>query len=161
MTLFEMNKSDKEILIGLLRMKAGFAVLIFIGFALLISLVTLLFITVGNPSPGIINRAGLGIGVAFFTVVVIFRKAFLIIADLSFGKKIRIKYDGFNKITDKPAFIEKEFLLTAISSLGELYKIDFEHSFTIELSKFSKDILHITQFNKIIFPNDPFDPTTE
>ena len=148
-----MINRDRKILIGELRLKAGLALIIFVSISFIIAIITGISIAFGSPA-GIIERACFAIAVVFILDALIFRKIFLIVVDLIRAQKVQIHYDGILRTIDKPEFIDLANLLSKLSRSGNFDKIDFNHSFKTELSRWNKEILYIEQFDKVIFPKD-------
>ena len=149
---FVMNNRDRKVLIGELRLNGGLALIIFLATSLIVAIVTGAIIAWGNPAPGIIKRASLGIILVFILDVIIFRNTFLIAIDLIIAKKVQVQYDGIHRTIDKSEFINMTELLSKLSNSGNFDKIDFNQSFNVELSKLNKEILYIEQFGHIIYP---------
>lgn len=147
-----MNNRDKKILIGELRLKSSLALIVFVSVSLIIAIVTGIIIAIGDPAPEIIKRASFAILVVFILDILIFRNIFLIAFDLILSQKVLIHYDAIHHTIDKIEFINMDELFSKLSNSGNFEKIDFNHSFKIELSKSNKEILYIEQFGKVIFP---------
>lgn len=147
-----MSNRDRKILIGELRLKAGSALIIFLVIALIIAIITCMMVAWGNPSPGIIKRAGLAVLVVLILDVIIFRKTFLLAVDLVRSQKVTVNYDGLHRSLDKSEFISMTELLSKLTKSGNFEKLDFNESFRVELSKSKKEILYLEQFGKVIFP---------
>ena len=147
-----MNTRDRKILMGEFRLKAGSALIIFVVISLVIVIITGMFVAWGNPSLGIIKRAGLAMLVVLILDIIIFRSTFLIAIDLIKAQKVRICYDGLHRSIDKSEFINITELLTKLTKSGNFEKINFNESFRVELSKSKKEVLYIEQFGKVIFP---------
>lgn len=147
-----MNNQDRRILIGEMRLKAGAALIIFLIISLVIAILAGVMVALGNPSLGIIKRAGAAMLVVLILDIIIFRRTFLLAIDLIRLQKIRICYDSVHRSIDKSEFINMTELLSKLSKSGNFEKIDFNESFRVELSKSKKEILYIEQFGEVIFP---------
>jgi hypothetical protein len=147
-----MTNRDKKIIVGELRLKAGSALIIFLLFSLIVASVTGIIMVLGNPSPGIINRAYLAILIVLILDVIIFRKTFMLVIDLVRLQKVIVNYDGIHMKFDKSEVINESDILAKLSKSGNFEKLDFNHSFRVELSKSNKEILYVEQFGKVIFP---------